>query len=87
MPACEQAAYLREQLRRKQEAHAEARRCADTLLARLMDRMPELEAPQEPPGGRETGSEEPGDAPPRPDAPSPQTGAPRRPWWRRVFGS
>jgi hypothetical protein len=78
----EQNAYLREQLRREQEAHAEARR----IIAGLVQRMPQLEAPQDAqpdaPGTPERG-EAPqggGDVPPQP-----QAGA-RRPWWRRVFG-
>jgi hypothetical protein len=40
----EQVAYLRDQLRREQDAHAEARR----LLAGALERIPALEAPMEP---------------------------------------
>ncbi len=52
----------------------------------LAARVPELEVPQEPPGGPENGA--PG--PERVRVPTegsggPQTG-PERPWWRRVFG-
>lgn len=83
----EQIRYLREQLRREQDAHAEARR----IIAGLVQRVPAIEAPQDqPPEARdapETAREEPGDAPPRSNAPGPQEGAERRPWWRRVFGS
>ena len=39
----EQVRYLREQLRREQDAHAEARR----IIAGLVQRIPELEAPRE----------------------------------------
>jgi hypothetical protein len=39
----EQVRYLREQLRREQEAHAEARR----IIAGLVQRVPAIEAPQE----------------------------------------
>jgi hypothetical protein len=74
-----------EYLQRQVEEEREARRRADTLLARLMDRVPELEAPQE----RQ-------DAPQRPESPGPtdaptdrpagpQSGA-QRPWWRRIIG-
>jgi hypothetical protein len=63
-------AYLEGQVAEEREA----RRRADTLLARLMDRVPELPAPQETPGSS-----------PRSDAPGPHTGA-QRPWWRRLFG-
>lgn len=79
--------YLEQQV----EEEREARRRADTLLAQLMQRIPELEAPasdaegpsdergstQTPSGGAEG-------APPRPDAPGPQDGV-QRPWWRRWF--
>ncbi len=40
--------YLREQLDVEREARTEERRRSDTLIARLMDRLPELEAPAEP---------------------------------------
>ena len=72
------------------EEEREARRRADTLLARLMDRLPELEAPtdasSETRESPQTAKEEPERAEPRPDAPGVQEGA-RRPWWRRMFGS
>jgi hypothetical protein len=73
-------------LERQVEEEREARRRADTLLARLMDRVPELEAPQGASGSPETVAQEPEGAEHRPDAPDPQEGAQRRPWWRRVFG-
>jgi hypothetical protein len=72
-------------LERQVEEEREARRRADTLLARLMDRMPEIEAPSETPGAPETAEEEPERTEPRPDTLRPQEGV-RRPWWRRVFG-
>jgi len=56
----ERIAYLERQV----EEEREARRRADTLLARLMDRVPELEAPrekahpQEPPRGPESTADE-----------------------------
>jgi hypothetical protein len=79
----ERIRYLESQV----EEEREARRRADTLLARLMDRLPELEAPsgETPAEQHETAAPEPERAQPRPDAPGPQEGA-QRPWWRRMFG-
>ena len=81
----ERIRYLESQV----EEEREARRRADTLLARLMDRLPELESPQEPPsempGSSETTAEEPERTEPRPDAPGVQEGV-QRPWWRRLLG-
>jgi hypothetical protein len=74
--------FLEEQLRREQDAHSEARR----LVAALIQRVPELEAPSEPPetsppnAGAGLSREE-----PRPATRGPQEGA-DRPWWRRIFG-
>ena len=73
--------YLESQV----EEEREARRRADTLLARLMDRLPELEAPQETRESPETVEEEPERAEPRPATVEAQEGV-QRPWWRRVFG-
>src|SRR5215204_434584 len=67
-------------LERQVEEEREARRRADTL----MDRMPELEAPQETADAAETAEQEPERAEPRPAAPGPQEGVQRRPWWRRM---
>jgi len=76
-------------LERQVEEEREARRRADTLLARLMDRMPELEAPQEAapdePGSPEAVEEEPERAEPHSATGGAQEGV-QRPWWRRVFG-
>jgi hypothetical protein len=77
----EQVSYLKEQLRREQDAHAEARR----IIAGLVQRVPELEAPREQPEASEAGEEQQGRGEPRPDAPGPQEGA-QRPWWRRIVG-
>src|SRR5918994_4630800 len=49
----ERIAYLERQV----EEEREARRRADTLLARLMDRVPELETPQQQPGGAQRPAE------------------------------
>jgi hypothetical protein len=82
----EQVAYLRDQLRREQEAHSEARR----IIGGLVQRVPELEAAQEVSQDVEEAEEEPERVPAGQDAgqgrPAAQEGA-RRPWWRRVFGN
>jgi hypothetical protein len=72
---------LQEQLAAERQAHAEARR----IIARLVERIPAIEAPQEPTEVAETIEEEPERAEPRPATGGIQEGA-RRPWWRRVFG-
>lgn len=59
----ERIAYLERQV----EEEREARRRADTLLARLMDRVPELEAPREVPEAAEAVEEATEGAPPRPE--------------------
>ena len=74
----EQVAYLRDQLRREQDAHAEARR----LLAGALERIPAIEAPESAasPGPTYT---------PMDRGEAPETGTEvreRRPWWRRMFG-
>ena len=78
----DRVAYLERQV----EEEREARRRADIMLSRLMDRLPELEAPreghQESPGGQER-------APEGQDASETRVGreeATRAPWWRRWFG-
>jgi hypothetical protein len=99
----EQVHHLREVLNDERDA----RRRADTIIAQLTQanaalaqRIPELEAPQEPPGGPESAAEGQERAEPRSGAGGPQTGSDRppdtaewpmrgsdtRPWWRRVFG-
>jgi hypothetical protein len=52
------------------------------LLAGLIERVPELEAPQESPGAPEPAEEE---QQGRSGAPGAQEGV-QRPWWRRVLG-
>ena len=75
-------ATLQEQLQAERQAHAEARR----IIAGLVERIPQLEAPPDATGSPQTGEEQQGRGEqPRPDAPGPQEGA-QRPWWRRVFG-
>ncbi len=79
---------LEDQLREEREA----RRRADMIIAQLTQanaalaaRVPELEAPREPPEGLESA----GGPPARGDVPPATGGAQEgseRPWWRRVFG-
>ena len=86
----ERIAYLERQL----EEEREARRRADTLLARLKDNSPALKAPQEPLGSVEptpfetsAGLLGEGSERPRDTAEFPMRGGSlARPWWRRVFG-
>jgi len=78
-------------LERQVEEERGSRRRADTLLAQLMQRIPELEAPREAP-------QEPREAPETvahqmPMGPEPQEAraeaqeaAQPRSWWRRMFG-
>lgn len=66
-----------EYLRRQVEEEREARRRADIMLSRLMDRLPELEAPQE---GRQEPQESPQRAPESPQrAPEGQDASGTRP--------
>jgi hypothetical protein len=83
----EHNAYLREQLRREQDAHAEARR----IIAGLVQRIPAIEAPSqeassESPGVPTEATEQPGRVEPQAPLEGAQEAA-ERPWWRRVFGS
>ena len=73
--------YLESQI----EEERDARRRADTLLAQLMQRIPELEAPQEARESPETTEEEPQRAEPHPATGGAQEGV-QRPWWRRIIG-
>jgi excisionase family DNA binding protein len=70
-------ASLERQLNAERESSAELRR----IVAGLVQRIPELEAPSEPRESPETATE--GEAEPHP-AGGPE-GA-QRPWWRRWFG-
>lgn len=84
----EQVRYLREQLRREQDAHEQTRR----LLGGALERIPAIEASEAPEAPRtpETATEKPEGTPPRSDSPGPQSEAtaPRRglaKLWRRWF--
>ena len=76
-------------LERQVEEEREARRRADMLLARLVERVPEIEAPASPdaPESAEPRSDRPGppDAGGEPGAPSENVSV-ERSWWRRMFG-
>ncbi len=74
--------YLEGQLDTRTEELREHRR----LLAGLIERVPELEAPRERQEGPETVGEEPEKAEPRSAAVGSQEGPQPRPWWRMVFG-
>jgi excisionase family DNA binding protein len=80
--------YLERVLEEEREARTEERRRHDTLMAQLMQRIPELEAPSETRESPQPGEEVPekAEAEPRPATGEPQE-AERTPWWRRVFGS
>jgi hypothetical protein len=69
----DQVEYLRRQLELRDEELREHRR----LLAGLIERVPELEAPRDAPEAAETVEEAPEGAEPRSDAAGPQTGAQR----------
>ncbi|MDP9477548.1 MAG: hypothetical protein M3R38_17995 [Actinomycetota bacterium] len=81
--------FLRNELRERDERHAEEVRRRDHLLAAALERIPELEAasPPEPPGEPESAAEaEAGGTSPNAGA-SPQTATQRRSsWWRRLIG-
>jgi hypothetical protein len=82
----DQVAYLREQLDIRTEELREHRR----LLAGLIERVPELEAPREPGGASKPSDHsemvEPESAEPRSSTGAPQEGSERRSWWRKLFG-
>ena len=78
----EQVAHLREQLDQEREANRENRR----IIAGLVQRVPELEAPRGERDGHEAPAEKPEGVEPHPATVGAQEGAQRRSgWWRRVF--
>jgi hypothetical protein len=80
----QQIASLERQLEVANEANREHRR----IIAGLVQRIPELEAPQEPRDEPQTPRQDAGGVEDRGEASEPQTGAEtaRRPWWMRIFG-
>jgi excisionase family DNA binding protein len=84
----DRVSYLERVLEEERGARTEERRRHDTLMAQLMQRIPEIEAPSEARGAPEAvedASEE-GAEQPRSAAGGAEEGV-RRPWWRRVFGN
>jgi hypothetical protein len=77
---------LERMLEQEREARTEERRRHDTLIAQLMQRIPELQSSREPPGATGTVEEEPERAEPRSAAGGVQEATERVSWWRRVFG-
>ena len=76
--------YIEGQLEQEREARTEERRRHDTLMAQLMQRIPELEAPAAT-APREAPESAGPTRTPNDAGEGPQTGT-QRPWWRRVFG-
>ncbi len=75
--------FVERQLEAERQAHAEARR----IIGGLVQRIPELEAPREAPGGHETAAGEADRSEPRPATGGAQEAAERRSsWWRRLLG-
>ena len=74
----DQVNYLREQLEEERRVRTEERRRQDTIIAQLMQRIPEIEAPREPsgatepPGGPSEATEQPGRVEPQPAVQSTQ---------------
>ncbi len=77
----EEVEDLRSRLDREQEANRENRR----IIARLMDRIPEIEAPSSTEQARGS-SESAGEGSGRGVIPQDTQAAASRPWWRRIFG-
>jgi excisionase family DNA binding protein len=78
--------YLERVLEDEREARTEEHRRHDTLMAQLMQRIPQLEASPEASEASEAAEEQQGGGGPHPDAPGAQEGV-QRPWWRRMFGN
>jgi predicted ArsR family transcriptional regulator len=85
--------YLERMLEEERVARTEERRRHDTLMAQLMQRIPELEAPSERSEARESPessgpSETPTDAPGGAQEPTErsQTRTQPPPWWRKLIG-
>ena len=74
--------FLREELKRREEVHAEESRRKDTIIAQLTQRIPELEAPSEAQEAPVTPSE---DAAKGRVSPEQQEPSQRRSWLHRFF--
>jgi hypothetical protein len=76
-----------EYLRRELAVRTEENRRKDHLLAAALDRIPEIEAPnQEPPGAAEPATEMPMGPTASEASEAAQEGSERRSWWQRLFG-
>jgi len=87
----DQIEYLRAELQRRGETHAEESRRKDHIIAALTERIPELPPPaasQEGPDASETASEgaDRGDVPPEGQGQPEPSQRRERSWWRRFFG-
>jgi DNA-binding Lrp family transcriptional regulator len=78
----DQVSYLREQLAEERRANDENRR----LLLAALERIPQLEAPQEATESREGPGPTEHPTPPPEGAHAGAQAPERRGWWRRVFG-
>jgi hypothetical protein len=92
----DRVSYLERLLEEEREARTDERRRHDTLMAQLMQRIPELEPPQEPRESPSEATEQPERAESRPagreaQEPSqealggPGSGTARGSWWSRIF--
>ena len=77
--------FLREELKRREEVHAEESRRKDTIIAQLTQRIPELEPPSEPQEAPVTPSEDAAKGTASPEQKE-ATERPRSSWWRQFFG-
>jgi hypothetical protein len=68
----DRVSYLERLLKEEREVRTEERKRHDTLMAQLMQRIPELEPPRGAPGAAESAPEEPEKAEPQSSAESPQ---------------
>jgi hypothetical protein len=77
-----------EELRREREAREEAERRHDTIVMRMAERIPELEAPPSPAtrDAPQPPTEDAGGSEPHPAKDGAQEAPERRSWWRRWFG-
>jgi len=76
---------LEKMLDEEREARTEERRRHDTLMAQLMQRIPELESPAQEPREAPLQAQEGEPRTPGEPRPGPETQA-SRPWWRRLLG-
>ena len=73
-------------LRREVEDWKDESRRKDAIIMSLTQRIPELEAPREPPDAPQTAAEDAGVVEPHPTTEGAEEGTERRSWWRTWFG-